>query len=87
VNITDTRASTVGGCPHNVDVGDADFGGRSARIRYPNANGGYNLRSPQVPMGCVEELNQLVADNDELDVKTCAKIIAAYTASIIRQTP
>jgi len=69
----DVTIPIAGSHPHKVEVGGASFGGRSVRIYFYNALGKFNHKSPEVPMACVQELVEAVANNDELSVKELAR--------------
>ncbi|MBL8600479.1 MAG: hypothetical protein JNK72_01000 [Myxococcales bacterium] len=83
------QQKTLDGNGHSVEVGAAtwDANARSVRNRYTTASGGFSPRSSsEVPMGDLAPMIELVAENDELSVADCARIIKALSESIVRQT-
>lgn len=76
---------------HTIEVGhpswDATQTQYSVRARYTNANGGYNNKSPEIPMGDLRPIIEAVASEDILSPKEISAMIEALSRSLTRQLP
>lgn len=76
---------------HTIEVGhpswDPSQTQYSVRSRYPNAAGGFNQKSPEVPLGDLRPMMEAAANEDILKPKEISAIIEALSRSLTRQLP
>jgi hypothetical protein len=84
-----TKSKSISNHPgHTIEIGGATWDNQetSVRNRYPTKSGGFSPRSSsEIPLGDIKEIVTVIADEDLLNPKDLAALIAILSASLSRQ--